>query len=512
MPTTNTTLAESPFKGTQLQENRRQGFIELGWWVSIPLTVVPSHWLLQGEQRLDGEYYAAEAMTALRIVNDCGFETKSLKNLVSELYILGRFRRIYATNTNAGWPYLSASEALEFRPVSQRYIATDHAPKEAKRHFAKDGWILVSSSGTVGRTVIVTKRLEKYFLTHDLIRVVPGKQAPLGYLYAYLSTRVGQALISKDQYGSAIKHLEPHHLASVPVPLLPDDEQQVIHEEIMRAFALRDEANDLLDEADELLHQELGLPRFDESLVPYLPVPNPEPSSLNRPTMPHPKAFSVNVLGLDERFDASYHVPVTRTAIEWLRKGKYEVDRLGGLANDIVVAPRFKRIYVPKEYGVPFLQGSHLPQMRPYDMKYLSRSQQKGLDRWIVRKGWVLVTCSGTIGRVGLVSSRQDQWAASQHLLRIFPDYQKGHPGYIAAFLATPYGQHQLTAKIYGGVVDEITAEDTANVWIPKAPPEVQAAIGAKVVSAYEKKDEARAIEEAAIKRLEAILEKRQEQ
>ena len=24
--------------------------------------------------------------------------------------------------------------------------------------------------------------------------------------------------------------------------------------------------------------------------------------------------------------------------------------------------------YVPKEYGVPFLQGSHLPQLRPYDV------------------------------------------------------------------------------------------------------------------------------------------------
>jgi hypothetical protein len=90
--------------------------------------------------------------------------------------------------------------------------------------------------------------------------------------------------------------------------------------------------------------------------------------------------------------------------------------------------------------------------MRPHDLKYISRTKTEGLERWIIRKGWVLITCSGTIGRVGLVSSVQDQWAASQHLLRIVPDQSKGHPGYLAAFLTTPYGQHQITAKIYGGV------------------------------------------------------------
>jgi restriction endonuclease S subunit len=108
-----------------------------------------------------------------------------------------------------------------------------------------------------------------------------------------------------------------------------------------------------------------------------------------------------------------------------------------------------------------------------------------------------------------LVSSRQDQWAASQHLLRIVPDKEKAHPGYIAVFLMTPYGYHQLQSKIYGGVVDEITEDDTKNIWVPNAPLEIQTGIGALAVEAYEKKDEATAIEEATIHRLEALLQKR---
>ncbi len=182
--------------------------------------------------------------------------------------------------------------------------------------------------------------------------------------------------------------------------------------------------------------------------------------------------------------------------------------QLGQITADIIVTPRFKRIYVPKEYGIPFLQGSHLPQMRPYDLKYLSRTKQKGIERWIIRAGWVLVTCSGTIGRVGLVSSYMDKWAASQHLLRIIPDKEQGHPGYIAAFLMTPYGQHQLTAKIYGGVVDELTEEDTRAVWIPNAPLEIQREIGERVVKAFKLKDKASVVEECAIRKVEEILQK----
>jgi type I restriction enzyme S subunit len=490
---------------TLTREDRRQQFIESGWWVSIPFTTVPAHWVYRGENRLDGGYYTAEANAALRVVSDCGFEIQSLEQLTEPLYYPGRFKRVYAKNPENGTPFLTASKMLQFRPTSAEYLANNSSAAEICR--VQQGLILITRSGTVGRCVIVGKRLAKFAITDDAIRV-QAKNVPSGYLYAYLSSWMGQVLISKDQYGSAIKHLEPHHLAGIPVPLLPEEIQAEIHAEIMRAYAMRDEANALLDEADELLHERLGLPCFDESLVPYLPPPTTPRLPANRPEMPHPKAFSILASELQDRFDASFHVPVARTAITLLNRSKHAPVQLGQITADIIVAPRFKRIYVPKEYGIPFLQGSHLPQMQPYDLKYLSRTKQKGIERWIIRAGWVLVTCSGTIGRVGLVSSYMDKWAASQHLLRIIPNKNQGHPGYIAAFLMTPYGQHQLTAKIYGGVVDELTEEDTRAVWIPNAPLEIQAQIGERVVKAFELKDEASTVEERAIRKVEEILQR----
>ena len=491
----------------QSRERLREEIQVKGWWVSVPLTTFPVYWLYAGDQRLDGRYYANEAFAARRVVEDSGLTVKRLEDTVQDIFVLGRFKRIYARDPSAGWPYLSATEALTFRPTSERWIARDHAPKNAERHFAREGWILLTCSGTVGRMVIASKRLEKFFLTHDLIRIVPSTSVPRGYLYAFLSSWVGQALIAKSEYGSAIKHLEPHHLASVYVPLIPLAEQEAIHDEIMRAYALRDEANDLLDEAEEQLYRDLGLRPFDPDQAHYISPPAREENNL--PAPPPLKAFTTPASELNERLDASYHVPIAQAAVRQLQNGKYPLVPLASLTDDIFIPSRFKRIYVDKKYGVPFLQGSHLPQMKPQDLQYLSHSMTKGLGRWIIHRNWVLVTCSGTVGRISLTPIGWDDWAATQHILRIVPSQEKGHPGYLTAFLTTPYGQHQLTAKIYGGVVDELTEADTADVRVPNAQLGVQRAIGEKVVMAYEKKDEANTIEDTAIRHLEHLLEER---
>jgi len=486
------------------REDRRQQFIESGWWVSIPFTAVPAHWVYQGENRLDAGYYTAEANAALRVVSDCGFVVQPLEKLTEPLYYPGRFKRVYAKNPENGTPFLTASEMLQFRPTSAEYLANNTSAVEICR--VQQGWILITRSGTVGRCVIVGERLAKFAITDDVIRV-QAKNVPLGYLYAYLSSWMGQVLISKDQYGSAIKHLEPHHLAGVPVPLLPEEIQAEIHAEIMRAYALRDEANALLDEADELLHEKLGLPRFDESLVPYLPPPSTSRLPANRPEMPHPKAFSIRASELNERLDVSYHTPVVRTITELLKKGRCAPVPLSELTRDIHIPPRFKRIYVSKGYGVPFLRPSHLPQMRPYDLGYISRLT-KELDSLILHLGDVLITTDGTVGRIGIVTSRMAGWAGSNNIARVTYGNNDFRNGFLAAFLSTPYGFYQLTREIYGGVVDHIEVPHIASVLVPNPPKEVQVSIGERVVKAFELKDEASAVEESAIRKLEEILQK----
>lgn len=489
----------------QSYEERRRQFIKFGWWVSIPLSIVPSYWLSDGEQRMDGGYYAQDVIASKRLILDCGHEIKPLKDIVSDIFILGRFKRVYASNASSGWPYLSPSDAFDFRPISDKFIAPDHAPQEAKRHFAKEGWVLVSASGSVGRVLYTTKRLEKFFLTHDLIRVVPKIDYPIGYIYTFLSTWIGQALMNKDQYGSAIKHLEPHHISELPIPLLPNDVQLSIHHQIIDAYKMRDEANSLLDKATELLYTITGLQTYPISEVPYLKPPSQNQQSIHK--MPHPQAFTIKSENLMNRLDVSYHVPTAKLAVNLISNLSIPCSKLGYLVQDVLLPNRFKRIYVKKEYGIPFLQGSHLSQNIIHDLKYIStRANEKNIEQCLIRSGYILITRSGTIGVLSLVSSLRNGWVASEHILRIIPREELINPGYLALFLMTPYGQYQVTSKIYGGVVDEITADDLKEVSIPLPSLEAQHEIGKLVIEAFELKDLATQMEMGTIDRLEKIL------
>jgi type I restriction enzyme S subunit len=261
----------------------------------------------------------------------------------------------------------------------------------------------------------------------------------------------------------------------------------------MRAYEMRDIADETLADVNDSLHAMLGVSPFREDDVEYLGSAG------------QPKAFSVSFGEIGDRLDAAHHVPVVRSVVHKLKTGHYPLVTLDSVADKVYVAPRFARIYVRREYGFPLLQGSHITLFRPYGLKYISSSMTKGLERWIIEQGWVLVTCSGTIGRVAPVSASQNGWAASQHILRIMPS-KRIHAGFLSAFLATPYGQHQLKAKIYGGVVDELTAEDTALILVPDVPMKIQRPLGQRVLQAYEMRDQAAALEAEAIKKTEMAI------
>jgi type I restriction enzyme S subunit len=168
------------------------------------------------------------------------------------------------------------------------------------------------------------------------------------------------------------------------------------------------------------------------------------------------------------RLDAGFYNPRLAQALEALHKSGLKLAKLGDVTKSIFIPPRFARTYVEKEHGVPFLQGSHIVHFQPADLKYVSPAVHKKLAKWIIHKNWILVTRSGTVGRVTITPESWDGWAASEHILRIIPK-DECPAGYIYALLNSPIGQAQLTAQIYGAVVDELTEEQTKSVLIPVA-------------------------------------------
>lgn len=456
----------------------------------IQIVEVPAHWINEGEKRLDAGFYAQDVIAA-RILMDKierTIEIQPISEFSSRIFWPGRFKRQYVSKKE-GSPFLMPSEVFMFLPKSTKYIT--NYPGNL---IIKEGWLLITRSGTIGRTLIATKYLENFVLSDDLIRIVPKENEYYGYLYAYLNTWIGQAFLTKDQYGATVKHIEPHHVANIPIPRIPDLEDK-INQKILEAHRLREEAQEFLLKAEEMIYSELGLPKIDEDDVEYFG------GELGRLV----KAFEVKASELDYRLDASYHVPIIKQIEKNLSESGIKIEILGSKLKKIFIPPRFKRPYVKnQDEGIRYIRPSDLPMIKYFEPKYLAKNF-KNCDLYKLEEGDILVVTDGSIGWVSIVTPFITGWYGSNNFARIVPTEDLNR-GYLLAYLLCSYGQYQLKREIFGGVIDHLTEDHIRQIKIPIPSGEIQDKIGSLVIEAYNKKDRANQIEEEAIRELENAL------
>lgn len=94
----------------------------------------------------------------------------------------------------------------------------------------------------------------------DIMKVSPDPDLiKPGYLYAYLCSRFGVPLIISGTYGAIIQHIEPQHIADLPVPRLGAVEDQA-YELIQGAADLRVEAASCRVTAGQMVNDQFRLP------------------------------------------------------------------------------------------------------------------------------------------------------------------------------------------------------------------------------------------------------------
>ncbi len=463
--------------------------------VKVKTISLNSFWITKGEIRLDASFYAEERQEADRILSESCYSIITVKQLARDIFNPPPTKRFFSGKN--GTPYLTPSEVFQLQLKPSRYVFANKI-ENVENWFVKAGSILITQSGNVGLPIYVTSPLEKFVVSQNFIRIIPESNTYSGYLYAYLSSWIGHSLVTCDQFGVTVEHIQPHHISSVAVPCIPDKIQKQIHLNILKVYEYRDRARLLLAEAEQNLISELKIsPLKDFS--------------------DEDKSFTVKTSKLNLRFDASYHSPIINTIIDKLKETGKSTVRLGKVA-DVHIPNRLKRVYVTQKYGLPFLQTSDLNQIRPRLLKYLSKKVTKNIEHWVIRKGWILVPCSGTMGRrmgkASLTPSKWDGWAATQHIARIIPhksnDYSNADEtidaGYLTCFLSSIYGYQQIVSKTYGGVVDELGEDDIKDIIIAKPSPEAQLKIGSLVVEAYELQSVAMEIESETVRTLEHLL------
>lgn len=441
-------------------------------------------------KRLEASVFDVEARQAYHIVNGGKYTAVPLigsNSPVSCAYYGARLKRNYiASNYNNAIGFVGSSEMLDCYPRPVKYMEDTDRTKDLHVRY---GEILISRSGTIGNLTFVGRTLEKLLVSEHAIRI-KCREYP-GYVYTFLKSAMGQLLVRSNVYGAVIQEIEPEHLATIPIPDAPEDIKKRINDLIVQSYELRDESNDLIDEATSLLVKELHLPDIHEF----------ETNLYKKDA--GVKTFNVKLSDLSGRLDASYHVPIVDAIVNHMKRHTAEVTTVGDrrVSKDVILPGRFKRVYVEEGYGRVFIGGKQLYELDPTNKKYLSlvHHGDRIAKQLELHEGMTLITCSGTIGKVNLVGKHWENWTANQHIIRVVPA-NSDIAGYLSVFLASEYGNPLITHHTYGSVVDEIDDRHVSSIPFPLLKDKsVQQRINDLALKANEKRYEAYMKEQKAL-------------
>lgn len=230
------------------------------------------------------------------------------------------------------------------------------------------------SGRNLGPLTVADAYLSRFVLSDDMIRLDFKDELVRNYVYAFLSSPTGQAILRHRMSGSVIDHLTTQDIAGVTVPILSDGDLRETAELTARSLKLIEAARRELDLLRAELRQRYPLPQHEGS----------------RKTGWTARA---NNLSQGQRLDAHYHDPNVLAAQEQL------VEAGGMPIGDVaeaILPPRYKRYYVEPDHGRPIISGRQLLQLEPVNLRYIADRSFKDPNAMVLTEGMVAF---GAVGR-----------------------------------------------------------------------------------------------------------------
>lgn len=454
------------------------------------IKTVPSKWLENNGRRLDCGPYLSGAIEAKELLKK--HITEPLKNITTDIFHAGRESRIWVDSSEYGIPFMGSTDILAADLSSLPLISKKQIYSNPK-FLIEEGWTLITRSGTVGRMAFARSDMNGIACSEHVMRVVPNEdKINPGYLYAYLSSRFGLPIVVSGTYGAIIQHIEPHHIADLPVPRLGEVEGRA-HELVQQAADLRVEAAEFLKTAGELINSNFGFPKK---------------LALSHRVLSCSLASSSMIL---KRLDATFHDAVAQES-DRLIDGIYNKDKLSTLGITINETGRLKQVFVDNEFGAPFLTSGEIFRLSYEPYRFLSKKLLPDENEWASQEGDILLARSGQvggiIGRGVWADHRFSGCCVSVDVLRLSAQNSQILPGYLYAYLClTDVGYRQLIRTAAGSSIPHLSASDVLELLIPRCDKTIEAQINNIVWDAGKKRDEAQEKEDQARALVEETIE-----
>ena len=452
---------------------------------------VPSSWLERDGRRLDCGPYMSGALEAKVLLDVLSATKVPLQDVClggrAGLVNAGRIKRLWVTDERHGIRFLSSTDILK-ADLSNLQIISKQAARTNPKLLIRSGWTLITRAGTIGRMAYARPDMDELACSEDVLRVIPdSERIPPGYLYAYLSSKFGVAIVVGGTYGAIIQHIEPEHIANLPVPRLGKRLETAAHELIDEAAKLRDGA---------AASQKKALARVQELLAWR--------------TAPTTNIAQATASALQRRLDAFHHTPRVVAARESLaRRGAV---RLGDQVESVFEPNRGPRLKVEDlTFGVPFLSSSEVFRLDPVGAYSISKRRTPHVGKLLVSERDLLLPRSGQlggiIGRAVLPLPTYYGHAASEHLVRVRCN-AKEEAFFLWAVFASEPGYLATIGTAFGSSIPSLDCHLLADMQVPWFDDAKRRELSELVGSAVDANARAIQSERKAVRMVEDAIEK----
>jgi type I restriction enzyme S subunit len=210
--------------------------------------------------RFDGSYHIPLAEKIIDCLLESGATITPLGRLSNKITMPGIFKRVYVADIESGVPFLGTSDILELSPNVEKFLSKKHHKTLIQKELAvKKNMVLITDRGTIGNTILVPRYYEElsWTVSQNIIRVqIDDKLA--GYLYIFLQSPYGKALVKRETYGAVIDMIDPENAKNIPIPILKDKAiAKNINDLALKANDLRSEAYYLEQAAIKQINEEV---------------------------------------------------------------------------------------------------------------------------------------------------------------------------------------------------------------------------------------------------------------
>lgn len=221
---------------------------------------------LEFGNRIDGEIYNPRLKVSKTQLLKTGFTIKKLKETciiksgttpkdrddsIKEGPILFKTTDIRNSVINPSSNYYHISDKIYNRMSTTKLVENDVLLN-----------IVGATLDVIGRSAFIANYFEKANITQAMVFLRIKKDLKPGYLFSYLNTKYAQDQIKRFARPTGQFNLNLNEVGRIEIPIISTEEQILIHNLILKSGVLMKSSSDLMEQANNLLEQGLGLDKI----------------------------------------------------------------------------------------------------------------------------------------------------------------------------------------------------------------------------------------------------------